>query len=219
MAASEQRCYAYRLQLTRNVSNTNFLLGSATSLFAGAGAAFTDPATVRALAAAAGITNGVNAEYQRSYLHTLTLQLITRGIEIRRHTIRNEIEVLRGSPLIYVEPFRYNPTSTSGGEAGAATQGAATSTASAPNAQDSQPRSVAEYSLQRAIGDALRYHGACTVLSGLEEANKQVESAQSPSLESVNSSMATMLSIIERSRLIGDALERRPASGDTQPGQ
>lgn len=215
MAASEQRCYAYRLQLTRNVSNTNFLLGSATSLFAGAGAAFTDPSTVRALAAAAGITNGVNAEYQRSYLHTLTLQLITRGIEIRRHTIRNEIETLRGSPLVYAQPFRYNPAADPAAQ-GAAT--AAANTATSPSAAvDSQPRSITDYSLERAIGDALRYHGACTVLSGLEEANKQVENAQSPSLETVNASMQTMLSIIERSRLIGDALDRAAEPSNNDP--
>jgi hypothetical protein len=202
MAASEQRCYAYRLQLTRNVSNTNFLLGSATTILAGAGAVFTDPATIRALSAAAGISNGISAEYQRSYLHTLTLQLITRGIEIRRRTIRNEIEMLRGSPLVYGEPFAWSP------------QGQVTTPTAANDGVDANasPRWVSEYTLERAVADALRYHGACTVLSGLEEANKLVENSQSTSLESLDASLQRTLSIVRRNGEITEELARQDAA-------
>lgn len=61
------------------------------------------------------------------------------------------------------------------------------------DAASKQPVSVQAYTPERAISDALRYHGACTLLSGLEESNVTVN--VQAGLESVRQSVKTSAEI------------------------
>lgn len=211
IAASEQRCQAYRLHLTRNISNTNFYLGAATSIFAGAGAAFTEPSTVRALAAMAGITSGVSAEFNRSYLHTLTLQVISRGIEARRMEIRNEIERLRGTRLRYGPLYLPNVAQTQ------PTAGETTIDPAVPANATSTPTPIDVYTMERAFADALRYHAACSVTVGLEEAQEALDEAESPSLSTLNHAMETLVDVRAHAARLVAPVAQQPQTQDPAP--
>jgi hypothetical protein len=48
---------------------------------------------------------------------------------------------------------------------------------------DRQNKGINEYPVEAAVKDALEYHGACSLIAGLEEAALSVERAQNPGLE------------------------------------
>lgn len=99
LRASNQRCRVYETYLRRLQSNTNFLMGSATTTLGILGGVFTAADTARALAASAGITSGVNAEFQESFFSSVFVPVILDGIKVRRNGIYTEIFDNRGKSL------------------------------------------------------------------------------------------------------------------------
>ncbi len=95
LAASDQRCNLYKTMLSQSSTRANFILGSATTILAGAGAIVTGGA-VNALSASAAATSGIKAEYNQSYFHDLNISVITKGIDVRRKDIYDEIKVRQG---------------------------------------------------------------------------------------------------------------------------
>jgi hypothetical protein len=108
IAASNQRCHAFAVNLMRNSSMTNFALGSVATGLAGAGAIFTPSSTVRGLSGAASILSGVRAEYNQDFLQNQTVDVILAGIEVRRRRLRHEMEVRRGSPTFSSDAGQLN---------------------------------------------------------------------------------------------------------------
>ena len=98
--ASDQRCGVYKIHLRRLQSTSNFLLGSAATALGGLGAIFTAADTARALAGAAGITSGINAEYQESFFSSVIAPVIIDGMEARRSTLRQSIDPHRTEDLL-----------------------------------------------------------------------------------------------------------------------
>ena len=89
LAASNQACGEFKRELKKFDARWNFVLGSATTALAGAGAIFTGAAA--ALSGSAAIVSGVRAELNEDYFHTLTIQVITNGFETRRKELYRDI--------------------------------------------------------------------------------------------------------------------------------
>lgn len=98
IAASENVCRRFKISLNDQITKTNFSLGGIATTFAGLGAIFTDPSTARALSGAAAIVSGVRAEYNQAYLDSLTVQVVTKGIDARRKEILDQINGQRFGP-------------------------------------------------------------------------------------------------------------------------
>lgn len=137
LAASVQRCGNYVRFLKQFDTEIGFSLGSLATTLAGVGAIVTPANAARALSGAAGITTGVNAEFQQQFFSKLAMQVITKGIEARRTALYKEIVEKQGKEIL-------------------------------------------KYTVEAAVKDALMYHNACTLLTGLEEAGASIERASNP---------------------------------------
>lgn len=91
MRASNQRCGVYETHLRRLQSNTGFILGSAATALGGLGSIFTAADTARALAGSAGITSGINAEFQENFFSSVIAPVIINGINKRRERFQNAL--------------------------------------------------------------------------------------------------------------------------------
>ena len=89
--ASEHRYGRFAQYIQSVSSDTNFALGSLTTLLAGAGAIFTPASTVRALSGSAAIISGTRAEFNDSYYARKTIDVILDGIKLERKRIYEEI--------------------------------------------------------------------------------------------------------------------------------
>lgn len=138
--ASNVACDEYKRHLLSTQAQTNFLLGSLTTATAGLGAVFTDPATVRGLSGAAAILSGVRAEYNDAFFRRLVAEAITKGINIERDAVYDEID-------------KY------------------------------QSRSLARYTVEAALADAIQYNARCTLIAGLENLEKSQEFFRDPGLK------------------------------------
>lgn len=143
LAASVQRCGNYVRFLKQFDTEIGFSLGSLATTLAGVGAIVTPANAARALSGAAGITTGVNAEFQQQFFSKLAMQVITKGIEARRTALYKEME-------------------------------------------EKQKNTILEYTVEAAVKDALAYHNACTLLTGLEEAGASIERASNPGITQLN---------------------------------
>jgi hypothetical protein len=126
--ASNDGCEAYKTVLKRKQSDRNFEFGTATVLFGAAGAVAQGVTAARNLAALAGATGGIRAEYNRDFFADVAAHVITKGINSRRKEILGAITTGQGKP-------------------------------------------VADYSLEAALADVVTYHGACSLVGGLEQAD------------------------------------------------
>jgi hypothetical protein len=171
MGASEQACHAFKNYLSLSSSNNKFTWGSLSTIFGATAAVFSDLETVRALAAAAGISSGIRAEFSQAYMQGLTIDVITRGIDLRRQRIRDEIGLLRGSAV-----------PTSGGPAAVAP---ASEPLVKPAENNATLRSVQLYSVEQAVFDAVRFHAACSTVVGLQEASESISEVEDPGLRMV----------------------------------
>ncbi len=95
LAASDQRCGLFKTLLMQSSTRANFILGTTTTVLAGAGAIVTGGA-INALSAGAAATSGVRAEYNQAYFRDLNLSVITSGIDLKRETIYDIIKVRQG---------------------------------------------------------------------------------------------------------------------------
>jgi hypothetical protein len=153
LAASEQRCNAYKTYLQRTQSEQEALFGTLTTVLAGAGAIVTGESHARLLAGLAGISSGVGAEWKQAYFANLATRVIVPGIEKRRRSIMAEIESNRSS--------------------------------------GQQPQSISTYTVERAIQDADRFHGACSLVSGIDEAAVSLN----PGLKAIGQSLAELRNV------------------------
>ena len=107
IAASNQRCGRYKKFLNQLDTETNLLLGGLTTLFAGAGALFTEENTARTFSGAAAITSGFQAEFDSRYFSSKTVQVLTDAMEARR---RERYETIAGEPGDAQNPGRQSLT-------------------------------------------------------------------------------------------------------------
>lgn len=91
LAASEQRCGRYKVFLKQYEGESNFVMGALTTALAGAGALASPVIAARALAGAAGVTSGVNAEFNDKLFAKLTIQVLTKAIDARRKNFYEQI--------------------------------------------------------------------------------------------------------------------------------
>jgi hypothetical protein len=98
IAVSENACRRFKISLNDQITKTNFSLGSSVATLAGLGAIFTDPTTSRSLAGAAAIVSGIRSEYNEAYLQSLTVHVVTKGIDAKRQDILDEINGHRYGP-------------------------------------------------------------------------------------------------------------------------
>ncbi len=99
LAASTQRCGAFKSNLQRAFSRTNFGLGVATTL-AGIGGAITSGVyTSKYLSGLSGLFGGTRAEFNQDYYANLTVNVIVDGIEIRQQEVFRQISSGQDMPI------------------------------------------------------------------------------------------------------------------------
>ena len=123
--ASNDGCEAFKTVLKRKQGDRNFEFGTATVLFGAAGAVASGATAAKTLAALAGASGGIRAEYNRDFFSDVAAHVITKGINSRRKEILNGIVT-------------------------------------------GQAKALATYSLESAMADLIVYHGACSLVGGLE---------------------------------------------------
>ena len=84
IAASNNRCNLYLNYLRRVDTYQNFLLGSLSTIFGGAGAIVTGVEAARLLAGLAGISSGIRAEARQAFLSNLASSVIVPAIRLKR---------------------------------------------------------------------------------------------------------------------------------------
>lgn len=91
LAVSTSRCNAFKVYLRRQQTDTNYLLGSLTTVSGALGALLQGATASRNLAGAAGIFSGLQAEYNQTYYSNLTAQVIVQGIDLRIGRLQKEL--------------------------------------------------------------------------------------------------------------------------------
>jgi hypothetical protein len=125
--ASNDGCEAFKTVLKRKQGDRNFEFGTATVLFGAAGAVAATETAAKTLAALAGASGGIRAEYNRDFFSDVAAHVISKGINSRRR------EILTGIAA-------------------------------------GQAKALTDYSLESALADVVTYHGACSLVGGLEYA-------------------------------------------------
>jgi len=95
IAASNEKCTTYMGNLKAQQGHVNFFLGSLTTILAAAGAIFTRVDAARVLSGTAGISSGIRAEFNSDYFNTLTVELITKGIDKARTDLLTQFKDYR----------------------------------------------------------------------------------------------------------------------------
>lgn len=88
--ASEQRCNAFKIYLQHMQSNTGFIGNSLALVLGGLGGLFQQAVTVRALSISAGTAAGVTAQFNDSYFFSLTVPVISDGIDNARSVVHKQ---------------------------------------------------------------------------------------------------------------------------------
>jgi hypothetical protein len=91
ITASEAACDVYKRNLNNVYSTSNFAFGSTATIAGGLGAAVTSEGAARALAAIAGITSGVRAEYNDAFFRNKVVELLTKAMDIARTRKKEQI--------------------------------------------------------------------------------------------------------------------------------
>ena len=91
MSASDAACDLYKRNLNNFYSTSNFSFGSVATIAGGLGAAVTGEATSRALAAIAGTTSGIRAEYNDAFFRNKVVEVLTKAVDISRTRKKEEI--------------------------------------------------------------------------------------------------------------------------------
>lgn len=148
IGASNQRCAAYKVYLNRFDAYVQSGFGSATTLLGGAAAIVGGVKDARILGGLAGISSGTQAEISQGFLGNLASYVIVPGMELRRKTIFDEIQMRRQDP---------------------------------------------NYTLQAALADVARYHGACTLVVGLEQAKEAIQTVDNPGMKMMGITLNNVL--------------------------
>ena len=149
IAASNQRCNLYKRFIQRVGTQTNFLLGALSTITGGAGAIVTGADTARALSGVAGASSGLRGEFNETYFRSVATHVIVKGIETRREAMKAKI----------LETRRNAQNESQNSDVSAADM-----------------ENMSNYTAAMAIADAIAYHGACTIMAGLEEAGDHLTS-------------------------------------------
>lgn len=102
LAASQQRCNAFKGNLQRTFSRTNFGLGVATVIAGTAGALVSSLDAARNWSGAAAIFSGARSEFNQDYMSNLAAHVIVDGIEKRRQFVYDQIQKF-GQKMNYAE--------------------------------------------------------------------------------------------------------------------
>ena len=154
IAASNQRCAEHKRFLRRFDTTTNWLLGSLTTLTAGAGGIVTNVDTARTLSGIAGVASGIQSQTNEVYFHQRTVHILTKGLETRREKILDSIKKEQAKP-------------------------------------------IGEYNVERAVGDVIKYHDACSVIAGLEQVAEDQQRAKNPGIEEFEQTIKRVKSLSE----------------------
>lgn len=95
LAASTQRCNAFKGNLQRQFSRNNFVLGLGSTISGVVGAVVPGVQASKNLAAASGIFSGARAEWNQDFLSNVAVNVIIDGIEQRQQDVYRQI-VLAG---------------------------------------------------------------------------------------------------------------------------
>lgn len=97
MSVSTSRCNVFKTYLRRQQSDTNYLLGSATTVAGVLGAILPGANASRNLAGTAGIFSGIQAEFNSSYYSNLAAHVIVQGIELQQQRLLSQLMKDRSS--------------------------------------------------------------------------------------------------------------------------
>jgi hypothetical protein len=92
LAASAQRCNAYKGNLQRTFSRTNFGLGVLSTVAGTAGALVNSAAAASSWSAVSAISSGSRAEFNQDFMSNLAAYVIVDGIDKRRRIIYEQIQ-------------------------------------------------------------------------------------------------------------------------------
>ncbi len=220
---SDEFCRRFEENTVDTKTLFQLISGSLATTLGGLGAIFTDAGVARALAGAAGITSGLNAEYESAVFQQQAITTIFAGVALRRQSILGEIDRRRtriinpkdepetkvysslvdGDQIIdgafpiraadieklskeknfvYLvddEVSRVTTPITVTVEADASAGADKNDVTVARDNDENEPSralvSIASYTLERAMGDVLIYHQACSLTQGLIEAERSIE--------------------------------------------
>jgi hypothetical protein len=139
IAASIQRCNAFKANLQRGYSRTNFGLGVASTVTGIAGALVPGLQASKNLSGISAAFGGTRAEFNQDFFSNLTTNIIAEGIDALRADYKEKIATKRISDFT-------------------------------------------EYTMEGALGDAIHYHGLCSMISGLQYAGKAIRMTVDPGL-------------------------------------
>jgi len=105
IAASNQRCSAYKEILSETDREGNFLFGALSTILGGLGAIFTPAATARSLAGAAGISSGLRSDFNSSFFYEKTIALLVKSIDDQRTKALAEIRTRMNDESVDKWPF------------------------------------------------------------------------------------------------------------------
>ena len=92
LAASAQRCNAYKGNLQRTFSRTNFGLGVFATIAGTAGALVNSASAASNWAGLSAISSGSRAEFNQDFMSNLAAYVIVDGIDKRRQTVYEQIQ-------------------------------------------------------------------------------------------------------------------------------
>jgi hypothetical protein len=87
LGVATSRCNVFKTYLRRKQADTNFFLGTATTISGVLGAVLPGVNASRNLAGAAGIFSGTQAQYNSDYYSNLAAHVIVQGIEIHQNRV------------------------------------------------------------------------------------------------------------------------------------
>ena len=93
LAASTQRCNAFKGSLQRQFSRNNFVLGLGATISGVIGAVVPGVQASKNLAAAAGIFSGARAEWNQDFLSNIAVNVIIDGVEQRQQEVYRQIVI------------------------------------------------------------------------------------------------------------------------------
>ncbi|BDT70045.1 hypothetical protein os1_42370 [Comamonadaceae bacterium OS-1] len=159
IAASNQRCEAYKIYLRRFEAYQDTSFGLATTLLGGAAAVVGGLRDAKILGGLAGISSGSRAELRQGLFGNLASFIIVPGLDQRRKELMAEIQAHRADPT---------------------------------------------YTVQAAISDVARYHGACTLETGMEQAKNAIQTVSNPGMTMVRQTLNSVM----QARLMAQAVQK-----------
>jgi hypothetical protein len=177
MMASEHRCNVYKLYLKNtDVSNRSFF-GSASTIFAGAGAIATGTVNTRAFAGLSAMFGGVGAQVSQDLFLSLATYVIVPGIDMARDNIKAKLA-------------------------------------------DQRSKDISGYTLEAALADAARYHGACSLDTGLNHVAEKISDSKDVGIKRATEILGYFSQAQQKMQLIAETQRvARTAIGESGVGQ